>query len=109
MNIQELTKRWEKESRIELAQEQFSVQLSVEDMARLCALNDMYPGKNRSELIAELISAALNEIESGFPYIAGHKVIARDEEGDPLYEDIGPTPQYLSLAKTHLKKLKTAH
>lgn len=108
MNIQELTRRWEKESRIELATEHFSVQLSVEDTARLCALNDMYPSKNRKELIAELISAALNEIETGFPYIAGKKVIAKDEEGDPLYEDIGPTPKYLSLAKAHLKKLKTS-
>jgi hypothetical protein len=27
-----------------------------------------------------------------------------DEEGDPLYEDIGPTPRYLSLTREILQK-----
>ena len=26
--------------------------------------------------------------------------------GDPMYEDIGPTPRYLKLTRQHLKKMQ---
>ena len=29
-----------------------------------------------------------------------------DEQGDPLYEDIGPTPRYLDLTRRHLHRFK---
>lgn len=32
-------------------------------------------------------------------------MIATDEEGDPLYEDIGPTPRFLALSRRHLQAL----
>jgi hypothetical protein len=56
-------------------------------------------------LLTDLISAALNDLESGFPYVGGNTVIAQDEEGDPLYEDVGPTPRYLALTRKHLQRL----
>jgi hypothetical protein len=30
-------------------------------------------------------------------------VVATDEEGDPLYEDVGPTPRFLALSRRHLQ------
>ena len=35
----------------------------------------------------------------------GRQVVATDEQGDPLYEDIGPTPRFLSLARKYLREL----
>jgi hypothetical protein len=32
-------------------------------------------------------------------------VVATDEQGDPLYEDIGPTPRFLALSRKYLQQL----
>jgi hypothetical protein len=39
------------------------------------------------------------------PYIAGKRVISTDEQGDPVYEDIGPTPRFMELARKHRRRL----
>jgi hypothetical protein len=36
--------------------------------------------------------------------VQGNKVIATDEMGDPLYEDIGPEPRFMQLLEKHLQK-----
>jgi hypothetical protein len=65
----------------------------------------MYPKHHAEELLGELIGAALEELEASFPYVQGTQVIATDEQGDPQYEDIGPTPRYLALSRKHLQRL----
>jgi hypothetical protein len=69
-------------------------------------LAELFPRRNIEELITDLLSAALDEMESVMPYRQGTKVVATDEQGDPLYEDIGPTPRYLSLTEKHLNRYK---
>ena len=49
--------------------------------------------------------AALEELEASLPYVKGSKVVATDEQGDPLYEDIGPTPRFLALSRRYLQEL----
>ena len=39
-----------------------------------------------------LLRAGLDEIEAAMPYERGPKVISRDDQGDPVYEDVGLTP-----------------
>jgi hypothetical protein len=39
--------------------------------------------------------------------VKGSTVVATDEEGDPLYEDVGPTPRFLALSRRHLHDLST--
>jgi len=68
----------------------------------------MYPKRNTEELLGELIGAALEELEASFPYIKGQQVIATDEEGDPLYEDVGPTPRFLTLSRRYLHDLSAS-
>jgi hypothetical protein len=65
----------------------------------------MYPKRSVEELIGELVGAALEELEASFPYVKGSQVVATDEQGDPLYEDIGPTPRFLALARRYLQQL----
>ncbi len=68
------------------------------------ALHVMYPGRSDSQLMADLIRAALDELEVAMPYIPGNRIIAEDDYGDPIYEDLGPTPQFYSLSHEILRK-----
>ncbi len=72
-----------------------------DDIAKLEALAETYQ-LPKEEIIASLLSHALEEVERRMPYVAGPKVI-RMEEGDPVYEDIGPTPRYLMI-KSRIEK-----
>lgn len=102
MKVRELLSMWEKTARGELTPEQFSVRLPVEDAAKIRALAEMFPRRSEEEIITDLLTAALVELESSLPYERGDRVVALDEEGDPLYEDVGPTPRFLNLIKKHL-------
>lgn len=105
MKIRELARHWEQNAKGRLTKTAYSIHLDVEAAARLAALQEMYPKHHAEELLGELIGAALEELETSFPYVRGTKVIATDEEGDPMYEDEGPTPRYLALSRRHLKEM----
>ncbi|MBD1553696.1 pilin assembly protein [Pseudomonas typographi] len=106
MKIRELAQHWEQTATGRLSKTAYAIHLDVEAAARLAALAEMYPKHHTEELLGELIGAALEELESSFPYVQGSKVIATDEQGDPLYEDVGPTPRFLALAREHLHRLQ---
>ncbi|MNN80504.1 hypothetical protein D3C81_1972440 [compost metagenome] len=81
----------------------------MEAAARLAAIIEMYPKRQPEELLGDLIGAALEELERSFPYVKGSTVVATDEEGDPLYEDVGATPRFLALSRQHLHDLSSGH
>ncbi|MBF8721693.1 MULTISPECIES: pilin assembly protein [Pseudomonas] len=105
MKIRELAQQWEQNAKGRLSPTGHVLHLDLESEARLAALIDMYPKRTAEELLGELVGAALEELEASFPYVQGQQVIATDEEGDPLYEDIGPTPRFLALSRRHLHTL----
>jgi hypothetical protein len=105
MRIAELIQRWNKESTARTDVRAYSVHLPLRDAARIEALHLMYPGRSDSQLMADLIRAALDELEVAMPYVPGSRVIAEDDYGDPIYEDLGPTPQFYSLSHEILRKL----
>lgn len=107
MKIRELAQYWERHAKGRLSPTGHVLHLDVESAARLAALAEMYPKRRPEELLGELVGAALEELEASFPYIGGQKVIATDEEGDPLYEDIGPTPRYLALSRRYLQDMSS--
>ncbi|HCS65033.1 MAG TPA: type 1 pili tip component [Cellvibrio sp.] len=102
MSLKELVAQWEAHAHGKLTKETYAVHLLVEDAARLDALAEMYPKRTKEQLICELLSAALGQLEASFPYIQGTKVVATDEMGDAIYEDIGPTPRFMALTKKYL-------
>jgi len=106
MKIKALAQYWEKQAKATMTTEEYSLRLPLEDAAKISALSEMYPKRTKSEIIGELLSAALEELETSFPYIAGSKVVETDEMGDPLYEDVGPTPKFLDLSKKYCSTLK---
>ncbi|MFT7109204.1 MAG: hypothetical protein ACI843_000863 [Psychrobacter glaciei] len=97
MNVRDLMSSWESARSKDYAEEKYNIKLPVKDAARIEALAGLYPGLNKNEVISQLVAVALDEVERQMPYKPGSKVVAEDELGDPLYEDIGLTPKYLEL------------
>jgi hypothetical protein len=38
--------------------------------------------------------------------VAGKRVISTDEQGDPLYEDVGATPRFMQLTRSYRQRLE---
>ncbi|WP_152225106.1 pilin assembly protein [Pseudomonas sp. SCB32] len=108
MKIRYLVRHWEQNARGRMTKHHYSIPLDVETAARLAALHDMYPKRSVEEILGELVGSALEELEASFPYVQGQKVVAQDEQGDPIYEDIGPTPRFLQLSRKYLQELTEA-
>ncbi len=106
MSFKSLLDSWSKQESPAITDKDYSVRLSVDDAARIHALVDLYPGLDAEHIITDLISASLDELEAAMPYVPGERVIREDDHGDPVYEDTGPTPRFLELARQHQKKLQ---
>jgi hypothetical protein len=107
MKVSALMNSWEKSAAGQLTQEEYRVRLPIEDAAKIAALAEMFPRRIREQLMTDLLSAALDDLVTSLPYIQGDKIIAWDEEGDPIFEDAGQTPLYLRLTRKHLSRLET--
>ena len=103
MKIRDLVTNWGRPDLKERITKHVDLKLRVGDVAKLAALAELY-NRHEAELISDLLQAALEEVEEAFPYVEGSKIIARDEEGDPIYEDSGLTPRFQSLTKKHLQE-----
>lgn len=106
MSFKELLDSWRAGASAARTAHSYQVRLPVDDAARLAALADMFPGRSTEQLITELLTQALNELAAAMPYVAGKRVISTDEQGDPLYEDVGPTPRFIELAREHRRLLQ---
>jgi hypothetical protein len=105
MKVRELIKYWEKHADAQMSAREFTIKLPLHDAARILALTEMYPARTEVQIITELLGAALYEIEEAFPYTRGNKVITRDDHDDPVYEDVGPTSDFVHKTGKHLKQL----
>jgi hypothetical protein len=105
VNFADLLQSWAQASEPPRTATAYSVRLPVEDAARLAALADLYPGRSRDDMITDLLGVALNGVTAALPYRPGPTVISTDDHGDPVYEDIGPTPRFMALAREHLHRL----
>jgi hypothetical protein len=105
MQIKQLLEEWERTGVAKLTAREYRVRLPVHDAARIAALGELYPRKTEEQLITELLEAALDTLEAALPYRQGERVIAEDELGDPIYEDVGPTPRFLALTRQHATRL----
>lgn len=107
MKWTELLESWRHGARGACTVSHFAVHLPLEDAARLQALTEMFPGRSIEQIITDLLGIALQEIAAAMPYVPGSRVIATDDQGDPIYEDAGPTPTFMELTRRNQKKLKS--
>ncbi len=97
-----LLAQWQ--SQTNFAQQRISCQLDIpqNDLRKLEALAETFQ-LERNEVVASLLHLAILEIEEKMPYIPGTRVI-RIEEGEEIYEDLGPMPRYLAAQQKLRKK-----
>jgi hypothetical protein len=108
MSIKELLETWREHAAAPRTAETWAVRLPLDDAARLAALAEMFPGRSPEQLVTELLGKALKELVAAMPYVAGKRVISTDEQGDPVYEDVGPTPRFMALARRHYTALSSS-
>jgi hypothetical protein len=101
-----LLDRWKKEAAPARTAKEYAVRLNLDDAARLHALAALFPDRRIEELISDLLHAGLDEVAAAMPYVAGPKIISRDDHGDPAYEDIGMTPRFVELTRRYKKELQ---
>lgn len=106
VSFKKLLENWRETAAAPRTATEFAVRLPVDDAAQLQALTEMFPGRTTEQLITDLLGVALQEIATAMPYVAGQKVISTDDQGDPVYEDVGPTPRFMELARRNRKKLE---
>ncbi|HEY6481985.1 MAG TPA: pilin assembly protein [Steroidobacteraceae bacterium] len=106
MSFKKLLASWEEAAASPLTATQYAVRLTLDDAAQLHALAQMFPGRTAEQLLTDLLSVALQELATAMPYVAGRRVISTDEQGDPVYEDIGATPRFMELTRSHRSKLE---
>lgn len=95
--VKQLLNEWVLASHTQPKAKSITVKLSSQDYARIRALADLYTDHSEEQIISELMSAVLDEVEEALPYIPGKAVVAEDEFGDPVYEDIGLTRKFEQL------------
>lgn len=108
MPFKDLLSTWKKLEKPRLTEQEYAIRLSIADAARIHALSELHPGVSVDRVITDLLAGSLDELEAAMPYVAGEKVIREDDHGDPVYEDIGLTPAFLELVRTHLEALQKA-
>jgi hypothetical protein len=101
-----LLDRWMKDAVPTLTAKEYAVRLPVDDASRLQALAELFPGRTLEEIITDLLHAGLDEIAAAMPYEPGPKIISRDDQGDPVYEDVGLTPRFMELTRKFKKGLE---
>ncbi len=106
MKFKPLLDRWKKAPAPARTAKEYAVRLPLDDAARLHALTELFPGQPLEEIVTDLLSAGLDEIAAAMPYEKGPKVISRDDQGDPVYEDIGLTPRFVELTRKYKKNLE---
>jgi hypothetical protein len=102
-----LLEHWRKDAVPVRTAKEYAVRLTTDDAARLHALAELFPGRGIEEIVTDLLHVSLDEIAAAMPYEPGPKVISRDDHGDPVYEDIGLTPQFVELTRRFKKTLET--
>jgi hypothetical protein len=103
-----LLDHWKKDPPPVRTAREYAMRLPLEDAARLHALAELFPGRTVETLVTDLLHAALDEIVAAMPYEPGPQIISRDDQGDPVYEDIGLTPRFAELTRKLKKNLPAA-
>jgi predicted DNA-binding protein len=102
-----LPERWAAPDNARLTAKQYSFRLPVHVAAKLAALEEMYPNRTRTQIVGDLLAAALDDVERSFPAVMGERTGAKDPETlKPLYRDVGVSADFRKLANKHYAVLE---
>jgi hypothetical protein len=102
----DLPKRWSAPDNSRLTTKQFSFRLPVHVAAKLAALEEMFPNKTRTEIVGDLLTAALEDVEASFPFEKGRAIGEHSDTGETIYENVGPSREFRNLADKYYVQLE---
>jgi hypothetical protein len=105
MEAKHLTSLWGAPDNSRLTAKQSSFRLPVHVAAKLAALADLYPSKTKTQLVGDLLAAALAEVEKALPGYPG-RFFDNDEDGKPMYEEEGPAQRFRDLSNKYYIELE---
>ncbi|RFC37929.1 MAG: hypothetical protein DID90_2727553110 [Candidatus Nitrotoga sp. LAW] len=80
MKSDQLHDLWTSPDNSRLTTKQFSFRLPVHIAAKIAALCEVYPQKNRTQIVADLLTTAIDELEKRLPECPGEPVDDRDND-----------------------------
>ncbi|MDP1595822.1 MAG: hypothetical protein Q8K80_03985 [Methylotenera sp.] len=113
MKTQHLHDMWSSPDNSRLTSKQFSFRLPVHIAAKLAALAELYPQKNRTQVVADLLAAALDDLEANLPLSLGGQISKEEEHherhiSDHLNEQYEPS-FYVTGARVRYRHLVNKH
>jgi len=106
MKTKDLITIWGSPEPPRLAPKQFSIRLPMLVSAKISALCEMYPKKTKTEIIGDLLTTALYQLERDFPAEQGRPLFDHPETGETIYEDVGIGATFRSLTEKHLREIE---
>lgn len=109
---------WESPDNSRVTPKQFSFRLPIHVAAKIAALSEMYPQKSRTQIIADLLTTALDELEQNLPMALGdplsdeeehiEEMIAEHEHRDyvPIFNLGGPRAKFRYLSNQHYEEME---
>lgn len=87
MKSNQLHDLWTSPDNSRLTSKQFSFRLPVHIAAKIAALCEIYPQKNRTQIVADLLTTAIDDLEKGLPESPGEPV--EENWNDEIGRQIG--------------------
>jgi hypothetical protein len=106
MKASDLVNVWSAPDNTRLTAKQSSFRLPVHVAAKLSALCDLYPNKTRTEIVGDLLSTAISEVEKALPSYEGPEVGRDPDTGEIFYEELGPAVRFRTLADAYYQELE---
>lgn len=118
MKSEHLHDLWSSPDNSRLISKQFSFRLPVHIAAKLNAICDMYPQKNRTQLVADLLTTALENFEKSLPFqlVESEPEIQLayngqqheyDDGENTIYELTGARSRFRALANRYYKEYES--
>lgn len=108
MDPQDLVSRWHEEPKYPLTPKQISIRLPIDVAAKVSALCEIYPARTKTEIIADLVAASVDQLVRALPSEKGDFLEAESVPGQiRVYEDVGPKGRFLKATATTLRQLET--
>lgn len=118
MKASNLHDAWASPDNTRLTPKQYSFRLPIHVAAKIAALCEMYPQKSRTQIIADLLTSALDDLEQNLPMALGDPISGEDEHNErmlaeyeqreyvPYFTVAGPRARFRWASNKHFEELE---
>lgn len=106
MKASDLVTVWSAPDNSRLTSKQYSFRLPVHVAAKLAALEDLYPARSRTQLVGDLLAAAIADVETKLPTSPGPEWGSDPDTGEMMFHATGQGVTYRELANKHYEVIE---